>query len=132
MKKLIAGNWKMNTTRAEALALASALAGRVANGSSKFEMVVCPPAIWLEAVIGAVKGTALAVGGQDTHTADKGAFTGNIAAPMLKELGAAYAIVGHSERRQYHNEDNATVKAKAEAAQKNGLIPIVCVGEVEA
>ncbi len=132
MKKLIAGNWKMNTNRAEALALASELAKRVGSGSDKFDMVVCPPAIWLEAVMGAAKGTSLAVGGQDCHAADKGAFTGNVSAPMLKDLGATYAIVGHSERRQYHGEDNVLVKAKAEAAQKNGLIPIICVGEVEA
>jgi len=132
MKKLIAGNWKMNTTRAEARALTETLAGRVGAGSDKFEMVVCPPALWLETVIGAAKGTALAVGGQDCHAEAKGAFTGNISAPMLKEICAAYVIVGHSERRQYHGETDAMVKAKAEEAQKNELIPIICVGEVEA
>jgi triosephosphate isomerase (TIM) len=83
-------------------------------------------------VADAVKGSGVQVSAQDTHAQEKGAFTGNIAASMIKEAGAVYIIVGHSERRQYHKEDNATVKAKAEAAIKNGLIPIVCIGEVEA
>jgi triosephosphate isomerase len=132
MKKLIAGNWKMNTTRTEGLALAKTLAERTGAGSDKFEMIVCPPAVWIEAVANTAKGSALAVGGQDAHTADKGAFTGNIAAPMLKELGCKYVILGHSERRQFHAETNDLVRTKAENAIKNGLIPIICVGEVEA
>jgi triosephosphate isomerase len=132
MKKLIAGNWKMNTTKAEAVALAKALAEKVGQGSDKFDMVVCPPAIWLSAVVDAVKGSAVKVGAQDAHTADKGAFTGNHAAPMIKEAGALYVILGHSERRQYHKEDNKLVQEKAVNALKNGLIPIICVGEVEA
>lgn len=132
MKKLIAGNWKMNTTRAEATALAAELAKRAgAAGSPKFDMVLCPPAIWTDAVLAAVAGTALAVGAQDVHHADKGAFTGSIAAPMLHEAGVRYAIVGHSERRQYQFETNATIRAKAENAIKHGIIPIICVGEQE-
>ena len=132
MKKIIAGNWKMNTIRAEGVALAEGLAKGVASESAAFEMVVCPPAIWLDAVAGAVKNSAVKLGGQDCHAQDKGAFTGNISAPMLKDMGCTYVIVGHSERRQYHGETDDMVKAKAEAALKQGLIPIVCVGETEA
>ncbi len=126
MEKLIVGNWKMNTTRAEAHALAKGLQ-EAANAA--VDMVICPPAVWL-ADIAAILKAPLLLGAQDCHAADKGAFTGNIAASMLKELGCAYVIVGHSERRAaLHSEDNATVKAKAMAAIKHGLIPIICVGE---
>lgn len=132
MKKLIAGNWKMNTTKAEAIALAKDLAARIGQGHAQAEMLVCPPAIWLRDVVEQIAGSALKVGGQDCHASEKGAFTGDIAAPMLKEIGCGYVLVGHSERRQYHKEDNASVKAKAVTAQKNGLIPVICVGETEA
>lgn len=128
MKKLIAGNWKMNTTRDEAHALAK---GLQATASDKVEMVICPPAVWL-ADLAAILKAPLLLGAQDCHAADKGAFTGNIAAPMLKELGCTYVIVGHSERRALQFETNAIVKAKAQAAIKHGLIPIICVGEIEA
>lgn len=125
MKKLIVGNWKMNTTRAEAHALAKGLQ-EAANAA--VDMVICPPAVWLADLAATLKAPLL-LGAQDCHAADKGAFTGNIAAPMLKELGCAYVIVGHSERRALHSEDNMIVKAKAMAAIKHGLIPIICVGE---
>ncbi len=131
MKKLIAGNWKMNQNRTEAKALAAALAEKYTSPSDRFDMVVCPPSIWLSDVVEAVKGSAVEVGSQDVHEQDKGAFTGNIPAGMIKEVGATYAIVGHSERRQHHNETNALIKAKAENAIKHGLTPIICVGEVE-
>jgi triosephosphate isomerase len=131
MKKLIAGNWKMNTSKAEAEALAKALANGMGQGLDKAEMLVCPPFVWSALVAEAVKGSAVALGAQDCHTAEKGAFTGNISAGMLKDIGAKYVIVGHSERRQYHNETNALVKQKAEAALAHGLIPIICVGETE-
>ena len=131
IKKLIAGNWKMNTSRSEGKALAAALAQHNATASDRFEMIVCPPSIWLTDIVDAVKGSAVAVGSQDIHEKEKGAFTGNISAAMLKDAGVKYAIVGHSERRQFHNETNALVKAKAEAAIASGLIPIICVGEVE-
>jgi triosephosphate isomerase (TIM) len=131
MTKLIAGNWKMNTTRAEAKALAQALAGRLATKSEKFDLVICPPVIWLADVIAACQGSAVSVGAQDCHAKEKGAYTGNISAAMLKDIGARYVIVGHSERRQLHGETNQDVKAKAEKAIENGLIPIICVGEVE-
>jgi triosephosphate isomerase len=131
MKKLIAGNWKMNTSRSEAKNLAKALAELNKTASDRFEMVVCPPAIWLTDVVDAVNGSVLAVGSQDIHEKEKGAYTGNLSAAMLKDAGLKYAIVGHSERRQYHNETNALIKAKAEAAIAAGLVPIICVGEVE-
>ncbi len=92
-------------------------------------MAVCPPFPLLPAVINAVAGTSIGVGGQDCHTAEKGAYTGDTSAWMLKDLGCAYVIVGHSERRTYHAESDATIKAKAEAALKAGLKPIVCIGE---
>ena len=132
MKKLIAGNWKMNTSRDEAKTLAKTLADLNKTASDKFEMIVCPPSIWLTDIVDAANGSALAVGSQDIHEKEKGAFTGNISATMLKDAGVKYAIVGHSERRQYHKESNALIKSKAEAAIASGLIPIICVGEVEA
>jgi triosephosphate isomerase len=125
MKKLIVGNWKMNTTRSEAHELVK---GLQESANSAVDMVICPPAVWLADIAATLKAPLL-LGAQDCHAADKGAFTGNIAASMLKELGCAYVIVGHSERRALHLEDNATVKSKAMAAIKHGLIPIICVGE---
>lgn len=132
MKKIIAGNWKMNTNRSEAKELASALAGLNTSSSDRFEIIVCPPSIWLTDIVDATKNSAVSVGSQDIHEKEKGAFTGNVSASMLKDAGVKYAIVGHSERRQFHNETNALVKSKAEAAIAAGLVPIICVGEVEA
>ena len=132
MKKIIAGNWKMNTSRSEAKTLASALTKHNQAVSDRFDMIVCPPSIWLTDIVDTAKGSALAVGSQDIHEKEKGAFTGNVSAAMLKDAGVTYALVGHSERRQFHNETNALVKAKAEAAIAAGITPIICVGEVEA
>lgn len=129
MKKLIVGNWKMNTARAEAKALAQGLRTNLGSGNAAFDMVICPPAVWLADMADIAP---LSLGAQDCHEADKGAFTGNIAAPMLKELGCSHVIVGHSERRQHHGESSALVKAKAENAMRHGLVPIICVGEGEA
>jgi triosephosphate isomerase len=96
------------------------------------ELAVCPPATLLAQAAAALKGGKVSLGAQDCHAKDSGAFTGDIAAPMIKDAGAQYVIVGHSERRQYHGETDAAVKAKAEAALKTGLIAIVCVGETRA
>jgi triosephosphate isomerase len=96
------------------------------------ELAVCPPATLLAQAAAALKGGKVSLGAQDCHAKDAGAFTGDIAAPMIKDAGASYVIVGHSERRQYHGETDATVKAKAEAALKVGLTAIVCVGETRA
>jgi triosephosphate isomerase len=127
---LIAGNWKMNGLRADALALAQAVATGVKQGGWKDrEVLVCPPATLVMAVAEAVKGSGLLVGGEDCHAKANGAHTGDISAEMLKDAGASHVIVGHSERRSDHAETDAVVRAKAEAAWRAGLLPIVCIGE---
>ena len=127
MRQLIAGNWKMNATTAEAAALAGALRGATAG----CDMLVCPPATQLVAVASALAGSAVMVGGQDCHADACGAHTGDIAASMLRDAGAAWVIVGHSERRAEHHETDDMVRQKALAAMAAGLTPIVCVGETE-
>ncbi len=131
-RKLIAGNWKMNGLRDTGVALARALAERArAAGPLGADLLVCPPTPLLVPVGEALRGSAVALGGQDCHGARAGAHTGDVSAEMLKDAGCDYAIVGHSERRADHGESNATVRAKAEAARAAGLTPIVCVGERE-
>ena len=129
-RPLIAGNWKMNGRRADGLALAKAIAAGA--GGLKAELLACPPATLLAPVGEALKGAAVALGAQDCHAAPSGAYTGDIAAPMLADLGCRYVILGHSERRAGHGESDALVRAKAEAALAAGLIAIVCLGETEA
>ena len=126
-RKLVAGNWKMNGTRAT-LAELPAIAAAARDAAA--EVAVCPPFTLVDAVVQASEG-AFAVGGQDCHGGIKGAHTGCVAAAMLADLGATYVIVGHSERRQDQGERDADVRAKAEAALAAGLVPIVCVGETE-
>lgn len=128
-RKLIVGNWKMNGRKADALALVSDLLGRLRAGAPDCDLMVCPPAVHVDAVAAAAAGSALGVGGQDCHAAASGALTGDIAAPMLKDLGCVTVIVGHSERRTNHGETDAQVKAKATAARAAGLLPIVAIGE---
>jgi triosephosphate isomerase len=129
-RKLIAGNWKMNCLTADGRALAAGLAEKMkAAGATRFDMAVCPPFPLLSTVLEAVKGSAIAVGGQDCHAKEKGAFTGDTSAWLLKDLGCRHVIVGHSERRTYHKETDGEVKAKAEAALAAGLTPIICIGE---
>ncbi|UYN97770.1 MAG: triose-phosphate isomerase [Enhydrobacter sp.] len=129
-RPMIAGNWKMNGLREEAIALAKATAaGASAAGWSDRDVVVCPPALWLAAVAEAVTGSRVLVGGQDCHGKATGAHTGDVAAEMLRDAGASHVIVGHSERRTDHGESDAMVRAKAEAAWRAGLVPIVCIGE---
>jgi triosephosphate isomerase len=129
-RKLIAGNWKMNGLHAAGLELATDLSQRLAAaGTVGFDMLVCPPATLIHPVAQAVAGTPLAVGGQDCHVKPSGAHTGDISAAMLVDAGCAFVIVGHSERRQNHGEDDALVSAKAAAAHAAGLIAIICVGE---
>jgi triosephosphate isomerase len=130
MRQLIVGNWKMNGARESAIKMACELAD-AASGLA-CDLVICPPFTLLYPLALALDGTALAVGAQDCHQAATGAFTGDVAAPMVAETGATHVILGHSERRQYHGETDATVRAKVEAAVRAGLIPIVCVGESEA
>ena len=130
MRQLIAGNWKMNGLLAEAMALAKAVAAGA--GGLSCELLVCPPATVIRPVAGALAGTPVAVGGQDCHGAASGAHTGDIAAAMLRDAGASWVILGHSERRSNHGETDTQVAAKVAAAVAGGLMPIVCVGETEA
>ena len=129
MRQLIAGNWKMYGLGSEAAALASLIKAGAAGLAC--ELLVCPPFTQIAHVAALLTGTAIGVGGQDCHAAANGAHTGDIAAPMLKDAGAGWVILGHSERRQNHGETDAMVHAKVLAAVAAGLIPIVCVGETE-
>lgn len=128
-RPLVAGNWKMNGLRAALTTAVEVGKGLDAAMRGKVEVLICPPATLLYTASAALIGTGVATGGQDCHAAASGAFTGDIAAEMLADLGATYVIVGHSERRTFHGESNATVKAKAEAALAAFLTPIVCIGE---
>jgi triosephosphate isomerase (TIM) len=127
MPQLIAGNWKMHCLAREAVALAQAVAGD-AQGIAA-ELLVCPTALHVAAVAQALKGSSVAVGGQDCHQARQGPHTGDIAAPMLRDAGATWVILGHSERRRDHGETDELVREKTLAAVAAGLTPIVCVGE---
>ena len=129
-RKIVAGNWKMNLDRAKAKELTAAVAARVAEAGAT-ELVLCPPAPYLETVgatIAAAK-SAVALGGQNMHDKASGAFTGEIAPAMLVDLGCRYVILGHSERRTLFGETDAAVNTKTKAALVAGLTPIVCVGE---
>ncbi|HEX6959481.1 MAG TPA: triose-phosphate isomerase [Ferrovibrio sp.] len=132
-RPLIVGNWKMNGLKAS-LAEAKAMADRAASEKPKAELGLCPPATLVAAMAKALGGSPadphrIGVGGQDCHARSSGAHTGDISAEMLKDAGATYVIVGHSERRADHGETDAVVRAKAQAAHRAGLIAIICVGE---
>jgi len=124
---LVAGNWKMHGLKSSAGELQKIIAGKKAL--PEIELLVCPPATLVAQFAAAAAGSGVAIGGQDCHAQRSGAFTGDISAEMLKDAGAAAVIVGHSERRQHHGETDAAVRAKAEGAQRAGLLPIICVGE---
>lgn len=126
-KPIIAGNWKMNKTPEEAKELVTALVPLVKD--AKCDVVICPPFVDLCAVKPIIAGTNIHLGVQNIHWAEKGAFTGEISADMLKAHGVEYAIVGHSERRQYFGETDATVNQRAKTAIAAGITPIICVGE---
>ena len=129
-RPLIAGNWKMNGLTSDALALAKDVAAGVSQaGWTDREVLVCPPATLVMAVASAARGSGLLVGGQNCHAKASGAHTGDLSAEMLKDAGASHVIVGHSERRSDCGETDAIVRAKAEAAWRAGLLPIVCIGE---
>ena len=127
-KLIIAGNWKMNKTVAEALALVQDLKIELANITA-VDIVVCPPFTALSEVAKAIRGSNIRLGAQDMSEHNPGAYTGEIAAEMLKEFGVRYVILGHSERRQYHKESDELISKKARAAHAASLEPIVCVGE---
>ena len=127
-KKLIAGNWKMNKTAADGVALAQELV-HAAGKQAAVEVVVCPPFTALESVAKALDGSLIKLGAQNVHPEPSGAFTGEVSAPMLRALFVTHVILGHSERRQYFAETDALVNLKTLAALKHQLRPIVCVGE---
>ena len=129
MKKLAAGNWKMNGTKASLAEVATLIA---AHPAPACEMLLCPPATLIAQMAEAARGSALMVGAQDCHARPQGAHTGDISDAMLKEVGASHVILGHSERRADHGETDALVRAKAEAAWAARLTAIICLGEIEA
>jgi len=126
---LVAGNWKMNGTRESAQLLVDGIVNGMAS-VTRAEVAVCPPFVYLELVGSALQGTQIALGAQNVSKEDMGAFTGEIAAPMLKDVGCRYVIVGHSERRTLYGEDDQLVAEKYVRARKEGLTPILCVGEL--
>ena len=126
-RKLVAGNWKMNGLRASLPEVAAMVDG--ARGVPAVDLAICPPATLIAPVAQALQGASIALGGQDCHEKASGAFTGDISAEMLADLGARFVIVGHSERRTLHGETDAVVAAKAAAAVRAGLFPIICLGE---
>jgi triosephosphate isomerase len=129
--ELVAGNWKMNGLRPDGAMLARALKERAAavGEAQGCEILVCPPATLLSEVGGILAGSGIGLGGQDCHAAPKGAYTGDISAEMLADLGCSYVILGHSERRHGHGETDAEIRDKVTAAWRAGLIAILCVGE---
>ncbi len=129
MRKLVAGNWKMNGLKADGLALARDIVGRAQQKALDCDLLLCPPATLLVPVAEAIAGSAVALGGQNCHAASSGAHTGEISAAMLKDAGCAYVILGHSERRTDQGETDAQVQAKVVAVDKVHLCSIVCIGE---
>ena len=126
VQRIAAGNWKMNGLK-NSLDVIEKIAQ--AAGNFDCQTLVCPPATLLSAAVQASQNTALVVGAQDCHEHPHGAYTGDISAPMIADMGAQYVIIGHSERRLYHYETDAQIKAKAQAVQATRLTPILCIGE---
>ena len=126
---LIAGNWKMNLTLSASLELAESLK-KAASGISNVDIAACPPSVYVQPVAAVLKGSNIGVGTQNVYFEKEGAFTGEISAGMLKDIGCQYVILGHSERRHLLGESSELVNLKTHAALATGLIPIVCVGEL--
>jgi triosephosphate isomerase len=129
-RPLVAANWKMNGLKDSIAELERIIAG--ARSLPAVDLVVCPPATLVASFASKAKGTSVAIGGQDCHAEAAGAYTGDISAEMLSDAGATAVIVGHSERRHYHGESDAQVRAKAMAARRAGLLAIICIGETRA
>ncbi|MFT7457091.1 MAG: triosephosphate isomerase [Marinobacter maritimus] len=125
---LVMGNWKLNGTKESVSALIKGIEA-AADSAKNVEVVVCPPTIFIEQVANLVANNSIGFGAQDVSTNLSGAFTGETSPVMVKEFGAKYSLVGHSERRQYHNETDAVVAAKFVAIQANALVPVLCIGE---
>ena len=125
---IAAGNWKMNGSREQAASLISGLQEALGN-DERGEIILCPTYVYLSGAAELLAGSDIRLGAQNVATDDSGAFTGEVAGSMLKDVGCSHVIVGHSERRSLYGEDDATVAAKFQAAQRHGLIPILCVGE---
>ncbi|HEV7873089.1 MAG TPA: triose-phosphate isomerase [Enterovirga sp.] len=128
-RPLVAGNWKMNGIRDSIRVLHDIREGYSPELKARVDLLVCPPATLLHPFAEGAKGSGIALGGQDAHAEQSGAYTGNVSAEMLADLGATHVILGHSERRAYHRESDSEVKAKAKAAFRAGVTAIVCVGE---
>src|SRR6202453_1641005 len=129
-RPLVAGNWKMHGLKSATGELKKIVAG--ARSLPTVELMVCPPATLIADFAALADGSGVEIGGQDCHALASGPYTGDISAEMLKDAGAVAVIVGHSERRRYHGETDADVRAKAEAARRAGIVAIVCVGETQA
>jgi triosephosphate isomerase len=125
-RKLAAGNWKMNGLTAQ---LAELEAMKAAAATDQTDVLICPPATLISKAVDAASGSAIAIGGQDCHAAEKGAHTGDVAANMLADAGATHVILGHSERREDHGESDALVNTKSQAAWGAGLTAVICLGE---
>ena len=132
VRPLVAGNWKMNGLSGSLAEIDAMRRAADAGESGAAELLVCPPATLIAQAAWRIRGGELSLGAQDCATEPSGAFTGDISATMLRDAGASYVIVGHSERRTLHHETDELVRAKAEAGLKAGLTPIVCVGETQA
>lgn len=132
IRPLVAGNWKMNGTGASLNELRAIGHGFMTGLDAETDALICPPATLLTRAAEVLKTTPVRVGGQDCHARESGAHTGDVSAEMLKDAGAAYVIVGHSERRTDHAETDAVVRVKAEAAWRAGIVAIICIGETKA
>jgi triosephosphate isomerase (TIM) len=126
---VVAANWKMHLDPTEALALSQSIRQYVETDTAAGQVILCPPFPFLGIVKSAIEGSAIGLGAQNMHSAASGAYTGEVAAPMLLAMGCGWVILGHSERRQFFNEDDNVINAKVQTALRHGLTPIVCVGE---
>ncbi len=126
-QSLVMGNWKMNGSRSEGLALANAITARLNPGDQG--IAVCVPAVYISDIHNVIKDTPLSLGAQNVGDQESGAYTGEISASMLKDCSCTYALVGHSERRSYYGDTNESVATRFVQAQKQGIVPVLCIGE---